>query len=198
MSNSSTALRLSVGAVLDAQTWPTLSGVPVLVPHADGVTHIQFRRFAGCPICNLHLRTFIARRSELNEAGVSEVIVFHSTVEELAKYESDLPFDVVPDRRKDLYREFGVEEGKRALLHPKVWWPFLHAIGRSAWSLVRHPGTPIPRLQPPGGRWGLPADVLVGRDGRVLAVHYGAHASDQWSVDEVLRLAKPSEGGSRR
>jgi hypothetical protein len=36
----------------------------------------------------------------------------------------------------------------------------------------------------------LPADFLISRDGRVLARKYGAHAYDQWSVDELLTLAR--------
>jgi hypothetical protein len=36
---------------------------------------------------------------------------------------------------------------------------------------------------------GLPADFLIGSDGRVLAAKYGRHADDQWSVDELLDLA---------
>ncbi|WP_259464520.1 hypothetical protein [Streptomyces sp. TLI_171] len=28
---------------------------------AGGLLHLQFRRFAGCPVCNLHLRSFAVR-----------------------------------------------------------------------------------------------------------------------------------------
>ena len=45
------------------------------------------------------------------------------------------------------------------------------------------------RAIPRGGRLGLPGDFLIAPDGRVLACKYGEHADDQWSVDEVLRLA---------
>jgi len=37
---------------------------------------------------------------------------------------------------------------------------------------------------------GLPADFLVAQDGRILALKYGVHANDQWSVDELLSLAR--------
>ncbi|MET4781484.1 hypothetical protein [Glaciihabitans sp. UYNi722] len=32
------------------------------------------------------------------------------------------------------------------------------------------------------------ADILVNSDGIVVAVKYGAHAGDQWSVDELLEI----------
>jgi hypothetical protein len=52
----------------------------------------------------------------------------------------------------------------------------------------------LPRLPgiPPWGKGalGLPADFLIATDGRVLACQYGAHADNQWSVDELLALAR--------
>jgi hypothetical protein len=44
--------------------------------------------------------------------------VFHSTTEELLPNEKDLPFDVIPDPQKRLYREFGVETSWRSVLDP--------------------------------------------------------------------------------
>jgi len=45
------------------------------------------------------------------------------------------------------------------------------------------------------GSTGKPANALsVVMDGRVLARRYGVHAADQWSVDELLRLAARRPG----
>ena len=38
---------------------------------------------------------------------------------------------------------------------------------------------------------GLPAEFLIGPDGRVLAVKYGRVVDDHWPVDELLSLARP-------
>jgi hypothetical protein len=37
---------------------------------------------------------------------------------------------------------------------------------------------------------GFPADFLIGPSGRVLAAKYGEYMDDQWSVYELLDLAK--------
>jgi hypothetical protein len=42
---------------------------------------------------------------------------------------------------------------------------------------------------PTNGNLGLPADVLIAADGRIVAAKYGEHAYDQWSVDELLALS---------
>src|ERR1700751_4472648 len=56
-----------------------IHGVEVSVPGSAPWTHVQLRRFAGCPICNLHLQSFIARQDEIANAGIREVVIFHSS-----------------------------------------------------------------------------------------------------------------------
>jgi len=179
---------ISIGQRLKPRIWPTLTEEPVTVPTDSALTHIQFRRFAGCPVCNLHLRTFINRKAETDAAGIREVIVFHSARDDLRKHESDLPFHVIPDPDKILYREFGVESSKDALRHPTARKAIVTGVLRSALRVLRRE-RPLPPLNPGGGRLGLPADFLVRSDGLIVGVHYGQHSSDQWSVDEVLALA---------
>ncbi len=165
-----------------------MRGEWLTVPTEAPLTHIQFRRFAGCPVCNLHLRSFIQRNSQIAASGIHEVVVFHSTAEALRKYESDLPFDVIPDPGKRLYLTFGVESRKGALLNVPTSKAIVCGIARSAVETIRGK-RPLPPLDPEGGRNGLPADFLFRNDGLVIGVNYGEHASDQWSVDELLRIS---------
>jgi hypothetical protein len=171
-----------------ARTLTTVSGDPVTVPGPDRLIHLQFRRFAGCPVCNLHLRSVVRRHHEIEAAGVREVVVFHSPAEELRPHTADLPFAVVADPDKRLYREFGVEQSPRALLAPRAWGPILRAVVSGAWHVVRG-REHLPSTSPHGGRLGLPADFLIAPGGQVLATKHGEHAYDQWSVDELLELA---------
>jgi peroxiredoxin len=181
--------RVSVGDRFPDLTLNAITGETVTVPDTAGaLTHLQFRRFAGCPICNLHLRSITARVDEINAADIREVVVFHSTASELRKYQDDMPFPVIGDPDKTLYRRFGVEASAKAVLNPHAWRAlpvgWRHAIGNA----VAHRRAPLP-LAPTNGNLGLPADLLITADGSVAAVKYGVHAYDQWSVDEVLDLA---------
>ncbi|MEV4132015.1 peroxiredoxin-like family protein [Dactylosporangium sp. NPDC049742] len=175
--------------VVDSRRLQVVVGEPVAVPDPSLLVHLQFRRFAGCPVCNLHLRSIVRRHDEITAAGVREVVVFHSTAAALREHVTDLPFPVVPDPQKRLYREFGVESSRRALLDPRVWPTILRAVARSTWALLRGRER-SPSLNPAGGRFGLPADFLIAPDGTVLAAKYGEHAYDQWSVDELLDLVE--------
>ena len=129
------------------------------------------------------------RHWELLAASIREVAVFHSTVEELLPHARQLPFTAIADPDKRLYTEFGVESAPRALLDPRAWVPVLRGVTRSLVKVVRRE-QPSPALNPHGGRFGLPADFLIASDGKVIACKYGSHAYDQWSVDEILGLAR--------
>ncbi|MFF9122618.1 peroxiredoxin-like family protein [Streptomyces sp. NPDC014889] len=174
-----------------------VSGERVAVPDPGRLIHLQFRRFAGCPVCNLHLRSVVRRHEEIEAAGVREVVVFHSPADELLPHTADLPFAVVADPDRRLYREFGVESSPRALLDPRAWWPILRAVVSGLREVVRG-REHLPATSPHGGRLGLPADFLVAPDGRVLAAKYGEHAYDQWSVDELRELAAAHTAEPRR
>jgi peroxiredoxin len=181
--------RLSADDRFPAQNFTTLTGQHAAIPMPGQLVHLQFRRFAGCPVCNLHLRSFAARTEDIAAAGIHEVVVFHSTAAELTKYQADLPFDVIPDPGKDLYRRFGVQSGLRSVAHPGAW----RALPSGWWHIIKRAirgRRGLLPVRPNGGNLGLPADLLIAPDGRVIASRYGKHAYDQWSVDELLAHAK--------
>jgi hypothetical protein len=179
---------IPAGTIVKQRELSTIHSERIRLPDPEQIVHLQFRRFAGCPVCNLHLHSIVQRHGEILAASIREVIVFHTNAEELLEYAGDLPFAVIADPEKRLYAEFGVESGPRALLDPRAWIPILRGVIRSVRALFR--GQPAPSVTPHGGRFGLPADFLIPPDGRVLACRYGSHAYDQWSVDDILALSR--------
>ena len=179
--------RVSVEDVLNHRELVTIHGDPVQIPEAQRLVHLQFRRYAGCPVCNLHLRSISRRHEEVLAAGIREIVVFHSSAETMLKLQGELPFAAIADPEKKLYSEFGVKRmsplaALKAALTPRSWL----AAGRALWR--------APSLRGAAGKgeehFGLPADFLIGPAGWVLAAKYGKYVDDHWSVDEVLDLAK--------
>jgi peroxiredoxin len=174
--------RVEVGAVVAPRELIAISGERVRIPDPNALVHLQFRRFAGCPFCTLHLASVARRHDEIAAAGIKEIVLFHATAEALRKHQGqELPFAVIPDPHKRLYREFGVESSLWSVLDPRA----LPAQVRGLLAKGRNLG-----LNMRGGPFGLPADLLIAPDSNVLAVKYGDHAYDQWSVDELLSLAE--------
>lgn len=181
-------MQVKPGDRIEPDEWRTLRGETVVVPDPERLTHLQFRRFAGCPICNVHLQSVVKRHDEIVASGIREVVMFHSTPEELETYVDDLPFDLVADPDRSLYRRFGVETSLRSVADPRSIGPvFKGLMDRSLSGKLR---LSAGMRSANGGHLGLPADILIDTEGTVIDAKYGKHAGDQWSVDELLRFAK--------
>lgn len=171
--------RFAVGDVVPTRELATIHGEPVAIPDPHRLVHLQFRRYSGCPVCSLHLRSFSLRHQELVEAGIREVVLFHSPVSTMLDFQGQLPFDVVADPGREVYDEFGVGNVSiGAALDPRSWRAAARAL------------TAAESLRGPTGKgeehMGAPADFLIGPSGEILTVKYGKRVDDHWSVDEVL------------
>jgi peroxiredoxin len=171
-------MKFKPGDMLPATEMQAVTGEAIRLPNRQRLVHLQFRRFVDCPICNTHITEFRKRAREIEAAGVEEVIVFHSSPASIRSYQRDIPFLMVGDPKKASYKAFGVETSF-GFLSLKALWAALRGMGHGHLGL---------RLS--GGPWGLPADFLISPSGRMNAVKYGTDAYDQWSVDELLTLAK--------
>ena len=183
MESMSKTLRVKVGDWFSRIDTKTIHGRSLSVPNAAApLLHLQFLRFAGSSVCNLHLRHFVRRDLEIRSAGITEVVIFHSRKEELLPYQGSFPFAVVADPERRFYDQYGVGSSVAALFDPRAW----PALFQASFSQDKPKGNLVPN----GGIWGLPAEFLIAESGIVKAAHYGKHVDDRWSVDEVLSLAR--------
>lgn len=176
--------RWKAGGTISARVLVASDDSQVAIPPVTGLTHLQFRRFAGCPICSLHLAKLGTRRAEIEAAGVAEVVVFRSSNDALRSYHAEVPFACVADPDGVLYEEFGVRSSPRSLFHPRAMVTYVQGVA-AAGSLLGSFSK--------DDHLGLPADFLVAPEGRLAAVHYGEHADDGWSVDDLLAHVRSTD-----
>ena len=164
-------MKFKSGDMLPTTVMEAVTGEAINLPDPKRLVHLQFRRFVDCPICNTHIAEFRRRARETEAAGIKEVIVFHSSPKSIRSYQKDVPFLMVGDPKKAFYKDFGVETS--------LGFMSLKALGAGMRTAAIA-----------GVTLGLPADFLIAPSGRINAVKYGTDAYDQWSVDELLTLAK--------
>jgi len=170
-------MKFKPGDIFPATTLESVTGEPIELPDPNRLVHLQLRRFVDCPICNTHIGELRKRAREIEAAGIKEVIVFHSSPRSIRSYQKDVPFALVGDPKKALYREFGVE-ASLAFLSPTSLGAAMRGVAHGHFGL---------RLA--GGPFGLPGEFLIAPSGQIKAAKYGVHAYDQWSVDELIARA---------
>lgn len=176
-------IKLKSGSTFPNIQLTDTNGQGLTLPNSESTfTHIQFRRFAGCPVCNTHLQALKRAADEITKAGIKEIIFFHSTTEALRPHIQDFPFTFIADPDKKYYKQFGVESSWGSLLHPKTALAALTGL---------RPSNLVAALSPEENHLGYPADFLIDAKGKVMAAKYGKHAADGWTLDELLAQCKP-------
>ena len=152
---------------------------------------LMFFRYASCPMCNLRLHDFAKEYPRLHARGLSAVAFFHSSARAIRRNAGrrNHPFPLVPDPDQKIYRAFGVRTSWGGLLKsmalPSFYRDWIRSIRHGFWG-----GADIQMAT-------MPADFLVGPDGRLLLVHYGRDIGDHISLAEIERaLAELSGRGS--
>jgi hypothetical protein len=172
--------KLVSGAQIKPYELQDIYGNKIYVPEIGRWTHLQFRRYSGCVICNLHLQEIINRQNEIKVAGINEVIFFQSSQAYLLAQFADKPVTIIADPELYYYREFAVENSYMSIANPAAWAPGFKGMFKFGIQLPKKGESPL----------GLPADFLIDDLGKIVAVHYGKHAYDQWSIDHLLNWVK--------
>lgn len=177
----SKSTQLQIHSRVPVTSWRDVLGEVLQVPHPTLWTHLQFRRFAKCPICNLHVREFFRNHEKITQAGMQEVIIFQSKREQLVEQNGAQlhagNIHLVADPTRQLYQAFGVHKSLLSVAHPGAWWSTMKGVAQFGMHLPSSSES----------MFGMPADFLVNPEGVIVAAHYGRHADDQWSVEELLQ-----------
>src|ERR1051326_8629267 len=93
-------MKRKAGDVFPNLTLTTSQGKALTVPVPGArFTHVQFRRWTGCPICNTHIAALRRNAHRIASPG------------------------------KRYYRELGVEQSWAYAMHPRVLWAALKGMG---------------------------------------------------------------------
>ena len=131
-----------------------------------------FFRYAGCPFCNLLLRSLIERYPKLHEQGL-EIIAFMQsprtgvTDHSVDKRYPETPFPLIADPERDIYKLYGVSPSFAKFSRSMVTVPKLLP------SLYRHH---LRQGKIDGSFFLIPAFFLIGPDN--LQIHEAYYSPD--------------------
>lgn len=143
---------------------------------------LMFFRYASCPMCNLRLHDFAKAYPRLQATnGLAALAFFHSSAAAIKRHAGrrDYPFPLVPDPSQALYADFGNQTSWAGLLNsmmlPSFYVDWIRSMRHGFW------GGADPQMAK------MPADFLVGPDGRIVVAHYGHGIGDHLSMPQVER-----------
>ena len=152
---------------------------------------IVFLRHGGCPFCRETLADLAARRSAIEGAGVTIVLVHmmddDDAAELFARYDlHDLPR--ISDVERRLYDAFALKRGRVGeVVGPRVWWR-----GFKTAVLARHGFG-----KPAGDIFQLPGAFLLVQ-GQIVRAHRSRTSADRPNLDDLtacpLPVGEPAAG----
>jgi peroxiredoxin len=140
---------------------------------------LMFMRFASCAMCEVRLHDFAEHYPRLRERGLEAIAFFHSTAPRIRAHAGKFgyPFHLAADPEMLVYRGYGVETSwprlLRSMARPEFYQAWVSAmrhgfLGGADWQMAK-----------------MPADFLIGPDGRVARVHYGRDIGDHLPVRDI-------------
>ena len=173
-------MRLRPGDEAPPFSAETIEGRPLsLKEFAGKPLLLMFYRYASCPMCNLRIRDFAQHFPRLHKRGLEVVAFFHSPARNIRANAGKhrFPFHLVADPKFSVYQSYGIETSWPrfflSMLLPSFYVDWIRAMGHGIWG---------------GVDWQMgkmPADFLIGPDGRIVKVHYGRDIGDHLPVQEV-------------
>lgn len=144
---------------------------------------LKFFRYSSCPICNLRVQEFNDAGKELANAGITTLLIFHSSKESLNNNLKAInSYTIIADPDKHIFNLYQVGKSWLGIIAPGMMPAYVKATVKGFFS---------PKLfGNEGGDAGMPADFLIDGEGVIQYAHYGKHASDSISAQDTLKISQ--------
>ncbi|GAA4015463.1 hypothetical protein GCM10022631_29430 [Deinococcus rubellus] len=176
------AHRLNVGEVAPDFCLPDFGGGEVRLSELRGKkTWLIFNRQSTCALCNPHHLQIIALSEKMRQQGVQIVSVWGSTVADLSLGIGKLrpPYPVLADPLDETYDRYGLNHSLRGFLDLRNLPTALSGLKMMGAAALKDDGE-LTRM---------PAEFLIGEDGRIETAHYNAYGADWLPMERLLDWA---------
>ena len=142
--------------------------------------YLVFMRFAGCPVCNLHVHSLLKQAENFKNKNISVVLVYESSPEIMREYleGENYPFTFIADPQDQLYNLYSVESSML-----KIMAGMFHGLMKKFFA-----GNKLfkKKIVMDGKQNRLPAEFLIDEQGRLSMVHYSNFLGDNLPGERLL------------
>lgn len=178
-------MRLAVGQMAPEFATHDLYGRPVALQSYQGAyVLLSFYRFAVCPVCNIRMHQLAQQAEAYRRRGLYFIACIESSKENAHFYldRINYPFPLIPDLGGSLYQAYGVGSSvfgvMKGMLTRQRSYREAARLDLGGWDVRRFDGK--------FGR--MPADFLIGPDGRIRLAYYGHDHGDFLNLEELVML----------
>ncbi|MBC8346223.1 MAG: AhpC/TSA family protein [Candidatus Marinimicrobia bacterium] len=143
---------------------------------------LSFFRYASCPACNLRIHELVQVYDKFQAQGFLILAVFESPKESILEYvaKDELPFPIIPDPSRKLYKQFGVESS---------WFGYLKGVHVAMMGMLKGflPG----KME--GDLAMIPADFLINENGTIHTAYYGKNIGDHLPLKRIYQFMDQGE-----
>lgn len=171
-------VRLEKGTKAPAFAGMTPQGEKVSLTALEGrPIWLAFYRYAGCPLCNLHLYEASLQLDTMPRTDLAMIAVFESSHEQFGNiphWVCSVPLTLVSDPKKKLYETFGVDARLSAVFQPTVVSSLFRAFrkGFKQGAITGELGQ-------------VPGHFLIDETGTIEQTYYGRHIDDHMPWETI-------------
>jgi len=128
-------------------------------------------------------------KTSLDQAGIQVVLVGMGTPAEAESFrrQYDVPFPLISDPEKNLYRAYGLKRAR----FMQLFSPGLLRKGLMAAGEGHLPGMPR------GDPMQMPGTFVIDREGRFLLRHFARDAADHLPVASIIKAVRPRQDSTQ-
>lgn len=183
--------RLEVGMKAPALEGMTPRGEKFSLAESRGLpVWLAFYRYAGCPLCNLHLYESSLWLDSMPRSDLKMIAVFESAgekFEDVGAWDCSVPLTLISDPEKKHYETFGVDARLLAAFTPVVVPRLIRALRQGF------------RQGPIGGELGqVPGHFLIDETGVIEQAYYGRHIDDHMPWPTIQAFVEKRAGAGAR
>ncbi|MGY2892360.1 peroxiredoxin-like family protein [Deinococcus sp. UYEF24] len=142
---------------------------------------LVFNRQSTCALCNPHNAQIIAMHERMRSLGVQVVTVWGSTAEDLRGGVGRLrpPYPVLADPHDETYGRYGLGFSLAGTLDLRNLPTLIQGAKMMGAAAMKSDGEFLR----------MPAEFLIGSDGRIQVAHYNSYGSEWLGAEQVLNWA---------